>query len=238
LEETRWLVLADWLEENDDPRRGELLRLHRRLLATCCEPEQHPERAQWQSRVVELIGEGVRPCVPRKTLLLPGDVPMTFSFIPPGKFRMGSALMDAHESEKPEAEWEYACRAGTSTEYHFGDVINADLANYNENFSWNGSPEGEYRKQTTEVGAFLSNAWGLFDIHGNVLEWCVDWYSPYSAEDQTDPRQLNIQSDECRVLRGGSWGSLPDGCRAAFRIRSGSARRGSRFGFRVCFRLD
>ena len=69
LEETRWLVLADWLEENDDLRRGELLRLHRELLSTCCEPEQHPERVQWQSRIVELIGEGVRPCVPQNTLL-------------------------------------------------------------------------------------------------------------------------------------------------------------------------
>jgi formylglycine-generating enzyme required for sulfatase activity len=137
-----------------------------------------------------------------------------------------------------EAEWEYACRAGTTTEYHFGDVINADLANYMGNFSWNGSREGEYRKQTTEVGAFPSNAWGLFDIHGNVLEWCVDWYSPYSAEDQTDPRQLNIQSYECRVLRGGSWYRLPAYCRAASRYWLGPARRNNSCGFRVCFRLD
>src|SRR5262245_61525861 len=69
-EEAPYLVLADWLEEHDDPRRAELLRLHRRLLATCCQPEKHPQRAEWQARVVHLLAEGVRPCVPRRTLLL------------------------------------------------------------------------------------------------------------------------------------------------------------------------
>src|SRR5256714_9023631 len=88
--EDRWLVLADWLEENDDPRRAELLRLHRRLLATCCEPDQHPERAAWQARVVELLGQGVQPCVPQRTVVLAEGVEMTFSFIPPGDFLMGS----------------------------------------------------------------------------------------------------------------------------------------------------
>src|SRR3954469_21936832 len=68
--EDRYLVLADWLEEHDDPRRAELLRLHRRLLATCCVPEEHPERADWQARIVELIGQGVRPCVPQRKVVL------------------------------------------------------------------------------------------------------------------------------------------------------------------------
>src|SRR3954466_10218761 len=90
LSEDRWLVLADWLEEHDDPRRAELLRLHRRLLATCCEPDEHPQRAAWQAWVVALLGEGVRPCVPQNTLDLGGGVTMTFSFIPPGSFLMGS----------------------------------------------------------------------------------------------------------------------------------------------------
>jgi len=307
LEETRWLVLADWLEENDEPQRGELLRLHRRLLTTCCGPEQHPERSTWQARVVELIAGGVRPCVPQHTLTLPGGIALTASFIPPGQFLMGSALMDADDGEKPvhkvtltkgfflgihlvtqaqwkavmgtdpshfkgpnrpveqvswedcqefcknlmahlksrvtvrlpmEAEWEYACRAGTTTEYHFGDVINSDLANYRGTCSWNGSPKGEYRKQTTEVGTLPSNAWGLFDVHGNVWEWCEDWSGPYSAEDQTDPRQLIIQSDEYRVLRGGSWYGDPDYCRAACRGWNSPAYRRSSYGFRVCFRLD
>src|SRR4051812_11803307 len=65
LEEDRFLVLADWLEENDDPRRAELLRLHRRLLATCCGPDGHPERAGWQAQMVELLEQGVQPCWPQ-----------------------------------------------------------------------------------------------------------------------------------------------------------------------------
>jgi uncharacterized protein (TIGR02996 family) len=88
--EDRYLVLADWLEEHDDPRRAELLRLHRKLLATCCEPDLHPERAVWQARVVELVGQGVRSCVPQKTVRLGEGVEMTFNFIPPGSFLMGS----------------------------------------------------------------------------------------------------------------------------------------------------
>src|SRR5438270_10007265 len=64
--EDRYLVLADWLEEHDDPRRAELLRLHRQFLATCCEPDEYPERAEWHAKVVVLIGQGVRPCVPRR----------------------------------------------------------------------------------------------------------------------------------------------------------------------------
>src|SRR5688572_3799097 len=99
LEETRWLVLADWLDEFDDPRRAELLRLHRKLLATCCEPDAHLERAGWQSRMVELLVAGVRPCVPQETLTLPGGVPLTFSFIPPGAFLMGSDK--GYDEEKP-----------------------------------------------------------------------------------------------------------------------------------------
>src|SRR5262249_45279363 len=70
LVEDRWSVLADYLEEHDDPRRAELLRLHRRLIATCCEPEKHPERALWQARIVAMLAEGVKPCVPQRTLLL------------------------------------------------------------------------------------------------------------------------------------------------------------------------
>ncbi len=300
-EETRWLVLADWLEENEDIRRGELLRLHRKLLATCCELESHPERTASQARIVELIAEGVKPCVPQKTLTLPGGVTMTFSFIPPGSFMMGGTVND---DEKPihtvmltkgfffgiypvtqrqwlavmgtnpsyfkgpnrpveqvfwddcqefcekvtaelkggrvklptEAEWEYACRAGTTTEYHFGDVLNTDVANYDGDCSWNDSPKGKNRQETTDVGTFPSNAWGLHDLHGNVWEWCSDWYGEYAAGEQTDSQ---LQSNgRHRVLRGGSWDDNPVYCRAAYRRRLVPAYRSNRIGFRVCFRLD
>src|SRR3954447_5609034 len=84
LAEDRWLVLADWLDEHDDPRRAELLRLHRRLLATCGEPERHSGRAEWHTRVIELLGQGVRPCVPQWAVPLGQGVEITFSWIPPG----------------------------------------------------------------------------------------------------------------------------------------------------------
>src|SRR5262245_61309850 len=102
LEETRWLVLADWLEENDDPRRAELLRLHRQLIATCCDPDAHPERLAWQARMVELLEHGIKPCVPQITIELPGRVGLTLSFIPPGAFIAGSREdEDANYWERP-----------------------------------------------------------------------------------------------------------------------------------------
>src|SRR3954453_18705795 len=90
LAEDRWLVVAEWLEEHHDPRRAELLRLHRKLLATCCEPDRHPERAGWHARIVSMLADGVNPCVPQRTVVVGEGVEMTFSFIPPGSFLMGS----------------------------------------------------------------------------------------------------------------------------------------------------
>jgi formylglycine-generating enzyme required for sulfatase activity len=137
-----------------------------------------------------------------------------------------------------EAEWEYACRAGTTTEYHFGDVITADFANYYGKSTWNGSPEGTSREETTEVGSFPPNPWGLFDMHGNVWEWCQDGHEPYSADDQIDLIQLVEQPAEPRALRGGSWGSAPVDCRTAYRFISPSANRNGSIGFRCVLRLD
>src|SRR2546430_12018925 len=91
LAEGRWAVLADWLEEHDDPRRAELLRLHRLLGATCCKPEKYPERSLWQGRVVAMLADGVKPCVPQRRVVLREGVEMTFSFIPPGRILMRSA---------------------------------------------------------------------------------------------------------------------------------------------------
>jgi uncharacterized protein (TIGR02996 family) len=301
LEETRWLVLADWLEEHDDLRRAELLRLHRKLLATCCEPDAHPERGEWQARMLTLLGAGVRPCVPQHTLTLPGGVTLVGSFVPPGTFLMGGTEFD---SEKPvhrrtltdvfflgvypvtqaqwqavmgtgpshfkgpnrpvervswedcqefrakltahlggsatvqlptEAEWEWACRAGTTTHYHFGDVLNTDLANYDGTETWNGSPLGVYRQETTDVGTFPPNPWGLCDMHGNVLEWCADPYRPYSVEQEDKVEESN---DSARVLRGGSWYDYPNVCRSAARYWVVRNARSSIIGLRVCFRLD
>ena len=76
-----------------------------------------------------------------------------------------------------EAEWEYACRAGTTTPFYFGETITPDLVNYNGNYPYGSAPKGEYREQTTDVGKFPPNSFGLYDMHGNVWEWCEDVYN-------------------------------------------------------------
>jgi len=328
-EEIRWLVLADWLEENDDPRRGELLRLHRRLLATCCEPEEHLQRvrqhwlarllfrrreqqshrARWHARIVELIGKGVHPCVPQEIVLFPDAVPMTFSFIPPGQFLMGSndeslvdgpvhkvtltrgffmgiypvtqrqwmavmgtdpsqfkgpnrpvesvtwndaqefcrrltASLNGHKTVRlpTDAEWEYACRAGTSTPYHFGETINTSVVNYCGTYSWNGSPKGLFRQETIDVDSMPCNPWGLFDVHGNVSEWCEDWYDAHSypAEDKIDPCRNELISGFGYVMRMGSWRFGPKDCQASSRCTLEGDRNALNpdCGFRVCFHSE
>src|SRR5262249_4711820 len=89
-----------------------------------------------------------------------------------------------------EAEWEYACRAGTTTPFHFGDSLSAKQANFNGNFPYGDAGKGPYLRQTAKVGSYLPNAWGLYDMHGNVAEWCADWYDPayYKHSPREDPR--------------------------------------------------
>jgi uncharacterized protein (TIGR02996 family) len=305
-EEAPSLVLADWLEEQDDPRRAELLRLHRRLLATCCEPEQHPERAAWQARVVHLLAEGVRPCVPQRTILLGRrtKVPMSFSWIPPGSFLMGSpqgeegrglretrhrvtltkgfwlgvfpvtqAQWHRVTGRKPsvfqgddrpvefvswddcqdfytklgektglhfglptEAQWEYSCRAGTTSPFFCGETISTDQANYNGNHTYGEGQKGVYREQTTPVGSFPPNAWGLFDLAGNVWEWCEDWFAPYPEREVKDP--VVREGGAARLLRGGCWLNAPWGCRSACRQCKAPGNSNESVGCRVLLCLD
>lgn len=138
-----------------------------------------------------------------------------------------------------EAEWEYAARAGTTTEYHFGDSVTADLANYNAEKTWNGSSTGRYRCTITRVGKFPANPWGLHDVHGNVWEWCQDaWDEAYYAKSpERDPVCKSDVADG-RVVRGGSWFAGPKACRAAFRSWVGRYSFNMKLGFRVCFSLN
>jgi formylglycine-generating enzyme required for sulfatase activity len=140
-----------------------------------------------------------------------------------------------------EAEWEYACRAGTTTPFYFGETINTDLANYrgtdNEERNWPGSygdgPKGEYKKQTTPVGQFPANAFGLYDMHGNVWEWCADdWHDNYENAPTDGSAWVDSNSDT--ELRGGSWFNDPNNCRSA--IRDGYFRR-DRLNIFIGFRI-
>ncbi|MFN9645003.1 MAG: formylglycine-generating enzyme family protein [Cyanobacteriota bacterium] len=136
-----------------------------------------------------------------------------------------------------EAQWEYACRAGSTTAFHFGATISPKLANYNGGRAYGDGPTGEHRQQTTPVGVFPANAWGLQDMHGNVWEWCADhWHDSY-AEAPADGRPWldeNASEDAPRLLRGGSWFSGPGGCRSAYRFRVRPDGHDGDGGFRVC----
>ncbi|MFN9637408.1 MAG: SAV_2336 N-terminal domain-related protein [Synechococcaceae cyanobacterium] len=154
-----------------------------------------------------------------------------------------------HYTLPSEAQWEYACRAGSTTPFAFGATLTAELANYNAISTYGDAPKGEYRGQTTPVGMFAGNAWGLQDMHGNVLEWCLDeWHGNYEGAPTDGSAWLNPTAtsneaitkgetkgndEETRLLRGGSWLSIPRNCRSAYRYHLVPGNAHYHVGFRV-----
>jgi formylglycine-generating enzyme required for sulfatase activity len=150
-----------------------------------------------------------------------------------------------------ESQWEYACRAGNTTPFHYGETLSAEQANYNATYTYGRGRQGKSRGQTTVVGSFAANAWGLHDMHGNVWEWCTDhWHRSYTLGQQKAPadgspwldvsekgmagKDGKMADDFFRVLRGGSWLYRPVYCRSASRFNSFPAFAFDYFGFRVC----
>ncbi|HEX5223079.1 MAG TPA: SUMF1/EgtB/PvdO family nonheme iron enzyme [Verrucomicrobiae bacterium] len=130
-----------------------------------------------------------------------------------------------------EAEWEYACRAGTTTPFNTGPQITTDQANFDGKFVYPGGAPGIYRRGSTPVRTFKPNAWGLFDMHGNAYQWCSDWYGPYPKGAVTDPQ--GSDHGVTRVIRGGKYGSGPRYIRSAARYHYNPNNSSVVFGFRV-----
>jgi formylglycine-generating enzyme required for sulfatase activity len=137
-----------------------------------------------------------------------------------------------------EAEWEYACRAGTKTPVAIGEgtSLSSFQANFDGNFPYGGAPIGLYLQRPDIVGKYPPNAWGLYDIHGNVAEWCLDFYGPYPGGAVTDPK--GPTTGTARVLRGGAYNSIGNNCRSARRDSRSPTLRNFGAGFRVVLAAD
>jgi formylglycine-generating enzyme required for sulfatase activity len=133
-----------------------------------------------------------------------------------------------------EVEWEYACRGGTQTPFYFGQSLNGTEANCDGSIPYATSSKGTNLARTCEAGKYASNAFGLYDMGGNVWEWCMDWYASYSANAQSP---LGPETGTRRVCRGGGWFNSAKYCRAAVRDASGPARRDNDLGFRLALPL-
>ena len=132
-----------------------------------------------------------------------------------------------------EAQWEYACRAGTMTPFYFGQSITPNLVNYDGNYSYAAAQKGEYRQQTTDVGTFPPNAFGLYDMHGNVWEWCEDdWEENYINASKEGDALIN-RAGESKVVRGGAWLYFAGCCRCSMRNQGLYNARHHYYGFRV-----
>ncbi len=138
-----------------------------------------------------------------------------------------------------EAEWEYACRAGSLSPFNTGENLTTNQANYNGNYPYNNNPKGVYRQNTVVVNSFAPNAWGLYNMHGNVWEWCSDWYGgTYYDECKSNGTVINPVGPaigSLRVIRGGSWSNPAEFCRSASRRIIPPGYRDNFVGFRLVF---
>jgi len=130
-----------------------------------------------------------------------------------------------------EAEWEYACRAGTKTMFNVGNCLSSEFANFNGHSELDNCSKSQYAEKIMPVNSFEPNAWGIYNMHGNVWEWCGDWYEEYPSSHQTNPK--GAETGTRRVARGGSWSSNARDCRSANRNSRIPEYRNMGVGFRL-----
>jgi formylglycine-generating enzyme required for sulfatase activity len=192
-------------------------------------------QAQWQA--IAALPQIDRPLNPDPSNFKGSDLPVEqVSWYDAVEFCARLAQLTKREYRLPsEAQWEYACRGGTTTPFYCGETLTSELANYDGSYTYRAETEGLYRQQTTPMGNFQEvNPFGLWDLHGNVWEWCADsWHEDYqNAPTDGGIWQAEILGDR-RVLRGGSWYCLPDLCRSAQRHWDRAVHGGSGTSFRV-----
>lgn len=142
----------------------------------------------------------------------------------------GSLPADKKYTLPSEAQWEYACRAGTSSVFGTGNTLTSKDANFYGKLPYGTTELGEYRKKTIPVASLPPNPWGLHDMHGNVYEWCLDWYEE-SPTTTTDP--VGPDTGDSRIIRGGAWDRKSTSCRSAYRYSRDPNRRAHNIGFRI-----
>jgi uncharacterized protein (TIGR02996 family) len=214
------------------------------------EVDRHEDEPQHRVRLTKGVWFGVYPVTQAQWHTMLGTGPSVFegenlpvdqvSFLDCQDFCAALSRWDGKPYSLPtEAEWEYACRAGTTTPFHFGEVLDGTQANCDGHRPYGTGHEGPFLNRTTPVGSYLPNAWGLWDMHGNVLEWCQDFHKrPAPPVDADDPVNRQGSDSDFHVVRGGSWFSDARWCRSAFRNWGSRGDRSKYRGCRVCFRLD
>ncbi len=194
-------------------------------------------QAQW--RAVASLPQVHHPLLLNPSKFKGNDCPVEqISFEDALEFCLRLGRKSARRYRLPsESEWEYACRAGSSTPFHFGDILIPELANCKKFSEVTDRVKKDSHRKTTPVGSFMvANAFGLYDMHGDVWEWCMDhWHSSYKQAPTDGKAWLRKKSNQLRVIRGGSWSDL-ENCRSACRKSHDQKKNGSYLGFRVaCF---
>jgi uncharacterized protein (TIGR02996 family) len=215
------------------------------------EPEREDHETQHLVRLTKGLWLGVHPVTQAQWEAVMGTNPsrlkaadMPVEAVSWADCQEFCAALDQREGRHcglpTEAEWEYACRAGTTTPFHFGEVLNGTQANCRGTSPYGTEEQGPSLGHTTAVGAYWPNAWGLWDMHGNVWEWCQDWHTDYRCAPGYAENPVNVEGNEedDRILRGGSSIAAARCCRAAYRDGLHPSPRYPSVGYRVCFRLD